>query len=125
MSFETRNPSTGELVERFATHTPAQINERLTRSRAAFAQWRMTAVSERAKVLRQVAKLMREEKEALARLMAIEMGKPLRDGRGEVEKCAGCCEYFAEAAELMLKPEPAPSDASKSYVRFDPIGVVL
>jgi succinate-semialdehyde dehydrogenase/glutarate-semialdehyde dehydrogenase len=75
--------------------------------------------------MRKVAKLLRERAAEYAKLMAVEMGKPLKDGAGEVTKCAWVCEYYAETAERHLAPREEPSDASRSYVRFDPLGVVL
>ena len=75
--------------------------------------------------MRKVAQLLRERAQAYGRIMAMEMGKPLKDGAAEVTKCAWVCEYYAEQAEQHLAPRPEPSDAGRSYVRFDPLGVVL
>jgi succinate-semialdehyde dehydrogenase/glutarate-semialdehyde dehydrogenase len=76
-------------------------------------------------VLRRAAALLREEKDALARLMALEMGKPVAQGRAEAEKCATTCDYYAEHAKRLLAPEPAPTEARSSYVAFEPLGPVL
>ncbi len=75
--------------------------------------------------MRKVAAILKERAQEFARLMALEMGKPLKDGVAEVNKCALACEWNAEHAEALLSPRVEPSDAGKSYVRFDPLGVVL
>jgi succinate-semialdehyde dehydrogenase/glutarate-semialdehyde dehydrogenase len=79
----------------------------------------------RSKLLLAVAKILRSRKEELSVLMALEMGKPLPGGRAEIEKCADVCEYYAKNAEQFLKDEPVDTDASKSYVSFQPLGIVL
>ena len=75
--------------------------------------------------MKKAAAILRERKAEFARLMAIEMGKPLKQGVAEAEKCAWACEYYADNAEAYLAPEITKTDASKSYVAFDPLGVVL
>ena len=75
--------------------------------------------------MRRAAALLRERAQDFARLMALEMGKPLKDGAAEVNKCAWVCEHYADNAERYLSPREEPSDAGRSYVRFDPLGVVL
>ena len=69
--------------------------------------------------------MLRNRRESLARLMALEMGKPLAQGLAEVEKCAWVCEYYAEHAARFLGDEPAPSDATRSFVAYRPLGVIL
>ena len=85
----------------------------------------LSSLVDRAAPMLRVAVLLRERAQELARLMALEMGKPLKDGVAEVTKCAGACDYYAAAAQRHLAPREEPSDASRSYVRFDPLGVVL
>ena len=75
--------------------------------------------------MRRAGALLRERKDELARLMALEMGKPLAQGRAEAEKCAWVCDYYADTAEGFLKPEAIPTDASRSFVAFSPLGIVL
>src|SRR6185295_19521627 len=87
--------------------------------------WRETAFGARAVPMRRAASLLRERKEELAQLMAVEMGKPLAQGRAEAEKCAWVCEYYAAEAEGFLRPETIDTDASRSFVAFPPLGVVL
>ena len=76
-------------------------------------------------MLRRAAALLRERQDELARLMALEMGKPLREGRAEAQKCATCCEYYADHGAAFLADEPVETDAARSYVRHAPLGVVL
>src|SRR6185436_15072976 len=92
---------------------------------AAFEQWRGTTFAQRASLMKRLAAVFRERLSDDARLMTREMGKPLEQAKGELEKCAACCDFYAEHAERFLSPEPVKTDASKSYVAFEPLGVVL
>jgi succinate-semialdehyde dehydrogenase/glutarate-semialdehyde dehydrogenase len=125
MAIETLNPTTGELVKRYPEMETPELDRILDAAVAAQRAWARTPFAERAAPMRSVAKLLRERAADYAKLMAVEMGKPLKDGAGEVTKCAWVCEYYAETAEKHLAPRVEPSDAGKSYVRFDPLGVVL
>ena len=125
MAVESVNPATGEVLERFAETTPAEIEGILVRAHAAFRDWRARPFAERAGRMRAAAGVLRERRARYARTMAVEMGKPLAQGEAEVEKCASACEYYGEHAEAFLAPEPRATDASRSYVRFDPLGPVL
>jgi succinate-semialdehyde dehydrogenase/glutarate-semialdehyde dehydrogenase len=125
MAIETLNPTTGELVKRYPEMETPEIDRILDAAVAAQKAWARTPFAERAAPMRQVAKLLRDRAADYAKLMAVEMGKPLKDGAGEVTKCAWVCEYYAETAEKHLAPRAEQSDAGKSYVRFDPLGVVL
>ncbi|NIQ94580.1 MAG: aldehyde dehydrogenase family protein, partial [Desulfuromonadales bacterium] len=91
----------------------------------AWKSWSETTFAERAELMRKAAEVLRKEKDEFARIMALEMGKPLNDGRGESEKCALVCDYYADNAEKFLADEPFNTDASKSYAAFRPLGVVL
>lgn len=125
MSLDSINPATGETLERFAETTPDQVDRILERADAAWRDWSRRPVGERAELLRAVARLLRERKAEYARVMALEMGKPLAQGVAEAEKCAWACEYYAEQAAAMLTDAPRQTDASRSYVRLEAIGVVL
>jgi succinate-semialdehyde dehydrogenase/glutarate-semialdehyde dehydrogenase len=119
------NPATGELVREHAEASPADVEAALAGALAAFEPWRRTAFGERAAILRRAAGRLRERRDALARLMAVEMGKPLAQGRAEVDKCAHACEHYAAHAERYLAPEEVKTEAARSYVAFEPIGPVL
>jgi succinate-semialdehyde dehydrogenase/glutarate-semialdehyde dehydrogenase len=119
------NPTTGEILREYAEHDAAEIDRRLARAAQAFATWRRTPLAERATRLRAAAEVLRRDRDALARLMTLEMGKPIAQSEAEVDKCAWACDHFAEHGPAALAPESIASDASRSGVRFDPLGVVL
>src|SRR5438034_11622583 len=93
----------------------------LERADRASRDWRRRPVAERAERLRAAARLLRERKDAYARTMALEMGKPLAQGAAEAEKCAWACDYYAEHGAAFLADERRESDGSRSYVRFEAI----
>lgn len=123
--FASINPATGEVDQEFSAHTVAQVEQRLAGAHTAQQAWARLSFAERAVPMRAAAALLRERAPVLARMAAIEMGKPLKDGLAEVAKCADACLYFAEHAPRLLAPRAEASDATTSYVRFDPLGVVL
>jgi len=125
MAIESVNPVNGETIETYDELTPAAAARVVDRVHEAFGAWRETAFAERAGLMRAVAQCLRDEAETHARRMALEMGKPLREGRAEVEKCAWVCEYYAEHAEAFLAPETIGTDAGRSFVTHQPLGVVL
>lgn len=124
MAIQSINPATGKLIKSYDEMTPDEIREAISKSHKTFLGWRQTAFSQRADHMRQAAALLREQANELAILMAEEMGKPVKDGRAEAEKCAWVCEYYAEHAERFLQPETIATEASHSYVTFQPLGVV-
>src|SRR5437867_4029966 len=125
MALQSINPATDQLVAEYPEATPEDVTRILRAARAACGSWRRTALPERAASLRRAGALLRARKDELARLMAVEMGKPLAQGRAEAEKCAWVCDYYAEEGAGHLAPEPIATDASRSYVAFEPLGVVL
>src|SRR5207237_1255088 len=102
-----------------------ELHRRIARADAAARDWRGVPVAGRAERLRAAGRILRERKDAYARTMALEMGKPLAQGVAEAEKCAWACDYYAEQVAAMLADEPRRTDAARSYVRFDAIGPVL
>ncbi len=124
-AFRTQNPATGELLETFDGATDAELEAALEAAHDAQIAWRAATFAARAEPLRAAAKLLRAHAGEHARTMAIEMGKPLAQGEAEAKKCADTCDWFAEHAAELLAPNDRPSDAAKSYVRFDPLGTVL
>jgi len=125
MAMESINPATGELLEVFDEWTPEVTAGVVDKVYDAFLSWRHAPFARRAELMKKAAAVLRGKKEEYARIMALEMGKPVADGRAEVEKCALVCEFYAAHAEGFLADEPTPSDASRSYVAFRPIGTVL
>jgi len=125
MAFESFNPATGKLLEKFAEASEAEVEQALAATQTAFLAWRERPIAERSALLHEVAKRLRARAGEHAQTMALEMGKPLAQGEAEVEKCAWVCDYYAEHAARMVAPEPRATDAKKSFIRFDPIGVVF
>jgi len=125
MAIESINPATGQKIAEYAEMSSRQIDETLSAAHAAWLQWRGRSFAERAGPMRRAADLLDERKEVLARLMTAEMGKPVAQARGEVEKCAWVCRFYADEAENFLAPEPVETDATTSYVAYRPLGLVL
>src|SRR3989449_5916850 len=125
MALSSINPASGEVLESFEDPPPAALERVLGHAWQAFLGWRTRPVAERAARLREAARVLGAKKVEYARLMALEMGKPVTQGEAEVQKCAWGCEYYAEHAARFLAPEPRETDAARSYVRFDPLGPVL
>ena len=119
------NPTTGETYDQYPVLTDEQAAQVVEQSDQAFQHWRKTSFSERAQVLKDVAALMREDREHLAKLMTLEMGKPISEAYGEVEKAAWCAEHYAEFGEQYLSPQQLESDATQSYVQHLPLGSLL
>ncbi len=119
------NPASGEVIADYPEHTEREVDSRIARAATAFASWRELPLSARADGLRAAAAHLRARSDRYARLMTNEMGKPIVQAEAEVEKCAWVCDYYAEHGAEFLAPEMVATDAGKSYVRFDPLGVVL
>jgi succinate-semialdehyde dehydrogenase/glutarate-semialdehyde dehydrogenase len=122
---ETRNPSTGEVIERIALMDAAQIEAKLAEAAHGARLWGRENFSGRASLLLAVAARFRLEREELAATAVREMGKPLARARAEIDKCAWALEYFAEHGEALLSEQVTPSSAVRSYVAFRPLGVLL
>jgi succinate-semialdehyde dehydrogenase / glutarate-semialdehyde dehydrogenase len=125
MSIETINPATGERLATYEEMSRDEVDEVVALTQQAFLGWRDTSFTERAQRLRATAQQLRAQADELARLMAHEMGKPLRDGVAEIQKCATCCEFYADNAEQLLAREPVKTEARSSFVTFNPLGIVL
>jgi succinate-semialdehyde dehydrogenase / glutarate-semialdehyde dehydrogenase len=125
MSIQSVNPATGEVLETFTPASPEQLERIVARAHAAFLAWRTVPFAARAERIREAARLLRKDMASHAVTMTLEMGKPIVQAEAEVQKCALTCDFYAEHAEAFLAEQPRETDASKSYVRFDPLGVVL
>nr|WP_068887073.1 NAD-dependent succinate-semialdehyde dehydrogenase [Pedobacter panaciterrae] len=125
MSIQSVNPVNGKIIKRYKEHSWKQVDEKIKGTHTAWLKWQNTSFSERAAMLKKASALLLQRKEELAALMAIEMGKPIKDGIAEIEKCASVCDYYAVNGETFLKDELIKTEASKSYVSFRPLGVVL
>ncbi len=125
MAIECVNPATGKLIRRFEPLDAEAIEAKLALAAEAARSYRLIRVEDRAAWMRKLAAILEEEVEELARTMTLEMGKPLEAARQEALKCAACCRYYADAAAEILVPIRIPTQASDSYVRWEPMGVVL
>jgi succinate-semialdehyde dehydrogenase/glutarate-semialdehyde dehydrogenase len=121
----TVDPSTGRTLETYAEHDWSEVDARLSRAREGFRGWRATSHDERANALRALARTLRERKGELARLATREMGKTIVEAEAEVEKCALGCDHYAEHGAAYLADEIVATNATKSYVGFRPLGVLL
>ncbi len=119
------NPATGKTVRTFEPFPAARVNECLDRAIAAYREHRRTAFSARAQWMQKAAAILDAESRELGRLMTVEMGKPIGAGIAEAEKCATACRYYAENAERFLADQPMKMEGGKSWVAFQPVGVVL
>ncbi|MEO0376107.1 MAG: NAD-dependent succinate-semialdehyde dehydrogenase [Cyanobacteria bacterium P01_A01_bin.17] len=127
MGIATINPATGETVETFAALSDDQVQIKITQADQAFASYRRTSMAERSRWLTQAAELLEDDNNSLdyAKLMTLEMGKPLQEAISEVKKCASVCRYYAENAADFLANQYTQTDASQSFVSYRPLGIVL
>ncbi|MBI2990079.1 MAG: NAD-dependent succinate-semialdehyde dehydrogenase [Candidatus Magasanikbacteria bacterium] len=125
MPIQSRNPTTGEIAKTFSELTDDELKTKLEIAQATFEHWRGNDYSSRAAKLQKAAEVLKTNSRTYGELATLEMGKPIKQAIAEVEKCAWVCEYYAHEAERMLSPEYIKTDGTKSYVRFDPLGIVL
>src|SRR5262245_26868318 len=125
MTIQAINPATEEVIRTYEPTSWEQIESIIDEMQKTFLSWRETDFSERTKKMKVAARILRDHKEEYARLMADEMGKPLSQGKAEAEKCSWCCDYYADNAKQFLAPEIVETDASKSFVSYQPLGIVL
>ena len=122
---ESKNPYTGEVIEKFKELNKSEIDTAIENADSRFKLWRKTTYKERAAHMMKAAEELKKNKEEYARDISLEMGKPIKQAISEIEKCAWVCEYYAENAEKHLATKNIDTDATKSYVHYEPIGVVL
>lgn len=125
MIFTSRNPATGKIIARFKEHSDREVRHKIAAAQRAFESWRNVPLQKRAATAKKLAVLIRKGKDEFARLMTLEMGKPLHNAFGELEKCAATWEYMADNAESFLSPEHVETEAQESFVSFEPLGIVL
>lgn len=125
MSLKSINPATGQVLATVREEGSKSVQEKIEKAQDAFQEWKKKAIPVRAKHLRAAANLLRERKQQYARLITEEMGKPIAQSHAEIDKCAWVCDYYAENAKMILKDEVIKTEASNSYVSFEPLGVVL
>lgn len=125
MALKSINPYTNKLIKEFDTFSEEKVNKLIDNAYDAFSDWKFSSFNDRAKSMVNVANMLSDNKEAYARLMTEEMGKPITESRAEIEKCAWVCSYYAENAEDFLRDELIETDASRSFVAYQPLGLVL
>jgi succinate-semialdehyde dehydrogenase/glutarate-semialdehyde dehydrogenase len=125
MAIASVNPATGETVRPFEALNGALLEQKIAAVAAAFRRWRRTRFADRARMMTRVAEILEAEKQDFGRIMTLEMGKPLQAAVDEAAKCATACRYYAEHAERILADQEIATGASKSFVRHQPLGVVL
>src|SRR5256714_5702922 len=124
MPISSINPATGEVLQTFDSLTEPQLEERIARGVEAFREHRRSSFAERAEKMTRAAEILEKEKKLFARTMTLEMGKPINAAVQEAEKCAWVCRYYAENAQRHLADEIVETSATKSFVRYRPLGMV-
>ena len=122
---QTVNPTTGESLSGYDVYSAEDVQQRLKQSERAFESWKTTSFDERSPLLHRIADRLESQASELARLMTLEMGKPISQAEAEIKKCGWVCRHYADHAERYLTPEPIETDKTESYVRFDPLGPIL
>ncbi len=122
---ESIDPTTGNVLARFAVHTPDQIESAIAGADAAQRDWRQRTFDERGQAMRRLAAHLEERRDRYARLISQEMGKPISESLGEIDKCAWACRFYAEHAARFLGDEVVATSASRSLVAYEPLGIVL
>ena len=125
MNLISINPANNEILESHKEFSNDNVNQIIDSSYDAYVEWRNKSISYRSKKMKNLAELLRKRKEELGILMTQEMGKPINQSIAEAEKCAWVCEYYADNAEQFLSNKEISTDSTKSFISFQPIGLVL
>ena len=125
MAIATINPANGEVLKKFEALSGAQIEEKIRLAHETFPKFRALSFAERGRMMRKAADILEAEKQEIAKLMTLEMGKTLRSAVDEAVKCAWACRYYAENAEKLLADDLIETTARKSFVKYQPMGVIL
>jgi acyl-CoA reductase-like NAD-dependent aldehyde dehydrogenase len=121
---QTVNPATGKAIASYDNEGAEQVSRKVRTAREAFANWKKTNLSERAELVRRLGRVMRKNREDYGMTITEEMGKPIKQSLAEIEKCAWVCDYYSEHAEVFLRDQIIPTEFRKSFVSFEPLGVV-
>jgi succinate-semialdehyde dehydrogenase/glutarate-semialdehyde dehydrogenase len=121
----TINPTTEEVLTTFDDHTDAEVEAIVEAAHNAFSDWRRRPLKERADVIREIASLLRERSDELAKVMTDEMGKVLAHGKREIELCAQICEWTADNAARELDEEERPLDGGRAIITYQPVGIIF
>ena len=121
----SRNPTTGEQIASYAFESADDLDVVLTKSTKAYAEWRRVPVAERCTAAAKLAAALRDNIDRLASMITAEMGKPITQARGEITKCAGMCDWYAENSAAILSPEATQVENDKAWIEYRPIGTIL
>ena len=123
-TIETINPATGKVIGSYNSMSIEEINQKTKNARNSFDDWKKLDISEQCTYMRRLGRVMKKNKEDYAKLITEEMGKPIRQSLAEIDKCAWVCDYYSEHAESFLRDELIPTEFRKSFVSFEPLGVI-
>lgn len=119
------NPADGKEIKNYPDMSIEEVNQIIIKTNDAFLDWRRTDFLTRSEKMKSAAKILLDKKDKYAEIMTLEMGKPVKQSIAEVEKCSWVCDYYADNAEKFLSNEEIKTDASKSYVAYEPLGIIL
>jgi len=125
MSFKSTNPFDGKEVGTYTALSVAELDKKLALSQTAFDSWKKVPLADRCAMMKKAGQVLRDNVEEYARMITLEMGKPITESRSEINKCVWVCDYYADNAAAFLANEVIETDAQKSFVRHNPIGAVL
>jgi acyl-CoA reductase-like NAD-dependent aldehyde dehydrogenase len=120
----TINPATGQIIKSYETTEIEQISRIVNNARTAFAKWKKKEIAERCDYIRNLAKILNKNKDQYSKVITQEMGKPIAQSYAEIEKCIWLCDYYIENAESFLQDQLIPTEFRKSFVSFEPLGIV-
>ncbi len=123
-TIETINPASGKVIATYNNMSVEEVNQKTKNARNSFENWKKLDISERCTYMRRLGRVMKKNKDDYAKLVTEEMGKPIRQSLAEIEKCAWVCDYYSEHAESFLRDELIPTEFRKSFVSFEPLGVI-
>src|SRR3990167_316437 len=119
------NPAHEEIIQQYAEMSDAEVSKILDQSNSTYNEWKLTPFEHRSLLMKNASKILWAKKDELASLMTLEMGKPIAQSKAEVEKCAWVCDYYVDNAEKFLTNEIVKTEFSKSYISYQPLGVIL
>ena len=125
MAIQSINPATQEILKTFDAHTEEALEDIVAKSDETFRTWQQTSFAERSRLMLKAAEILDQETDHYAELISLEMGKPISQSMGEVKKCANVCRFYAEKAQSFLQDEIMQTQASKSFVSYEPLGIIL
>jgi len=125
MAIQSINPATQEIFKIFDAHTDEALENIVAQADATFRDWHQTSFAERQNLMMKAAEILEQEVDHYAELISLEMGKPISQSLGEVKKCANVCRFYAEKAQGFLQEEMIQTQASKSFISYEPLGVIL